>query len=163
MAQPKSIFSISHTAFVPERRRYPRFPFISPVRLKELNEAANGIPRKSKRGCAAKIKNLGQGGAKITALAALMPQSKVLMDANLKSLSIVIDTRNLLFVSVPQDSYHKQTAETPKSEKQILTEVAWRYLNLQTGLFEAGLRFIEEWRRRDYESYITSALEAACA
>lgn len=151
MAQPRSIFSVSQTGFVPERRRYPRFPFVSPVRLKELNEARNGIPAKPKSGCAAKIKNLGQGGVKITALPAFMPQTKVLMDANLKSLSIVIDTRDLLVVSVSQDASRK-----------ILTEVIWRNLNLETGLFEAGLRFIEEWRRRDYESYIISALETAC-
>lgn len=105
------------------------------------------------------MKNLGQGGAKITALPPLTPQGKILIRLNLKPLSVVIDTRDFLFVSTGPS--FEDSGEEPEGIRQILAEVAWRHLNLETGLFEAGLRFIEGWRRRDYESYITSAEQSS--
>ncbi len=40
------------------------------------------------------------------------------------------------------------------TENRVLTEVAWRHLNLETGVFEAGLSFLEESKRDKYESLL---------
>ena len=159
MALTKSLNRL-RTPAISERRRYPRFPFSASIRLRELNEAVEGIPIKEKLSHIAKIKNLGQGGVKIRALPPLTPQGKVLIRLNLKPLSVLIDTQDFLFVSPSELSVDKE--HSIDDGKQILAEVAWRHLNLETGLFEAGLRFIEGGRRRDYESYITSVVQTAC-
>ena len=44
------------------------------------------------------------------------------------------------------------------SERRILTKVAWRRLNLETRLFEAGLRFIDTSKRGAYESFTACTL-----
>ena len=42
-------------------------------------------------------------------------------------------------------------------KNRILTEVTWRHLNLDTGVFEAGLFFLKERDRRQYELLIAQA------
>ena len=43
------------------------------------------------------------------------------------------------------------------TENRLLAEVAWRHLNLETGVFEAGLSFIEASKYNEYESLIAQA------
>jgi len=43
------------------------------------------------------------------------------------------------------------------TENRVLTEVAWRHLNLETGVFEAGLFFLKESERNKYKSLIAQA------
>ena len=43
------------------------------------------------------------------------------------------------------------------TENRFLAEVTWRHLNLETGVFEAGLSFLEASKRNKYESLIAQA------
>lgn len=45
------------------------------------------------------------------------------------------------------------------SENRILAEVAWRHLNLETGLFEAGLEFLQENERKYYQADLEAAAQ----
>ena len=88
-----------------------------------------------------KCKNVSRSGMRITALEPLERNTTALVDVDLEKLPPQIQTQELLLAS----------------EKRILAEVAWRNLNLETGLFEAGLRFIEADRRQEFESAIAQA------
>lgn len=90
---------------------------------------------------AAKIKNVGKGGIKISLLAALEKNAHTLLFLDIAKLDSYIDREKLLAIS----------------DNRLLAQVAWRKLNLNTGLFEAGLRFIEESERKDFESVIELA------
>ena len=112
-----------------------RFSYVWPIRFCELNEK---LPKRLHAG---KCKNLSQGGIKISSLAPLERNAVALVDLDLKALSLRIRTDEIILVR----------------DKHILAEVAWRHLNLETSLFETGLRFIETTRQREFESFIAQA------
>ena len=118
-----------------EQRRYARFSCVWDIRFCELG----GKTIKSLQ--AGKCKNLSQGGMKITALQPLEPNTVVLLELNTDRLATHIRTKEILFAS----------------PDHLLAEVAWRHLNLETGLFEAGVRFLEADERDRYESHIAQA------
>ena len=118
-----------------ERRKHARLSYVWPVRFCELT----GNPPKLLH--FGKCKNLSQGGIKISALTPLERSAIALLDLDLNALSLRIRTDEIILVS----------------DKHILVEVAWRHLNLQTGLFEAGLRFLEARKIRKYASFIERA------
>ena len=75
---------------------------------------------------------------KITTLPPLEPHSVVLLELDIDVLKSVIDTKHLFVLS----------------SKRLLATIAWRHLNLETGLFEVGIRFIENWRRDEFEHLV---------
>ena len=116
---------------IPERRQHLRLSYVWPVRF---CEADNKSVAPSHPG---KCKNLSQGGMKITALQPLKRDTTILMDTDLNRLSIHIRLKDILIAS----------------KERLLAQVAWRHLNLETGLFEMGLRFIQAHRRREFGGY----------
>jgi hypothetical protein len=118
-----------------ERRTHPRVSYLASIRFSEL---ASDPPKAFYAG---KVKNLSRGGMKISALAPLERRSIILVDLDLKTILEMIRTKQILSIS----------------DRRILAEVAWRHLNLQTGLFEAGLRFLEPRDRTEYECAIAQA------
>jgi len=71
----------------------------------------------------------------MTSIIPLTPKRFVLVDLDLKALEAIVPAKNLFLVS----------------GKHILTQVEWRHLNLETSLFEAGLKFIEASRAEEFE------------
>ncbi len=77
-------------------------------------------------------------------IAALQPVSRkaiVLVDFDPNLFSKYVKLKNILRVA----------------ENRLLAEVAWRHLNLGTGVFEAGLSFLEARKHDEYESLIAKA------
>ena len=128
-----------------ERQKYSRFTFICPIRILELGQHPENKSSGSRRFYAARTKNISQGGIKITLLPSLEPGSTVLIEADLAQFAKHIDTQNLLRIS----------------ENRLMAKVIWRHLNLETGLFEAGLQFLEEKERAEYESRINEASQTS--
>ncbi|OGX06353.1 MAG: hypothetical protein A3G87_01770 [Omnitrophica bacterium RIFCSPLOWO2_12_FULL_50_11] len=58
------------------------------------------------------------------------------------------------------DDYVKEDELLAVSSNRILAEVVWRKLNLETGLYEAGLKFIEASRRDEFRVEIELAAAA---
>jgi hypothetical protein len=83
----------------------------------------------------AKCKSVDPNGLEITSIIPLTPKRFVLIKLDLNALETVVPTKDILTLS----------------GKCVLTEVAWRHLNLKTGLFEAGLDFIEASRTEEFE------------
>ena len=79
---------------------------------------------------------------RITALEPLERDSTVLLELNLKLLSNHIQTKKILMAP----------------DHRIMAEVVWRHLDLATGLFEAGLRFVDAHRRLEFET-LTSHID----
>ena len=119
-----------------ERRKHLRFSYVWPLRFCQLNTSS---PLALQLG---KCKNLSQGGLKINALTPLERRAVAVVDLDLNPLSVSIRTDGILLIA----------------NRRILVEVAWRHLNLETGLFEAGLRFIEIDRKREFETLIGRAV-----
>src|SRR3989344_5871753 len=124
-----------HDLWKKERRRHPRISCAWPIRFSKMN----GKLRPPLQ--IGKCKNISQSGMKITALEPLERNAKALIDVDLEKLPPQIQTQELLLAS----------------ERRILAEVAWRHLNLETGLFEAGIHFIEADRREECESLVVQA------
>ena len=122
-----------------EHRKHERFPCNWPLRICELG--TNGNQQKTKKFNPAKSKNLSKSGIKITTLAPLERHSNALLDIPESQIGDLLDADHIVFVA----------------KKRLLAEVAWRRLNLETGLFEAGLRFIEENERDGYRPVIARA------
>ena len=80
---------------------------------------------------------------KITAMAAMEPRSIVLVHVDLSLFNGRVRADELLTVS----------------KKEVLCEVVWRKLNLETGLFEAGLKFIPSSERVQFRSAVEKASE----
>ncbi len=78
---------------------------------------------------------------KVTSLGSMERHSKALVDLGLKQLTELIRPSKAILIA----------------GKRLLAEVAWRRLNLETGLFEMGLRFIQESERLNYVSLIAHA------
>src|SRR3989338_8970614 len=135
MTHTESLSSKAASPKKAERRKYQRIPCILPVRFSELN----GKPSKLLH--AAKSKNLSQSGMKITSIVPLERNAIVLLDLNWKALAATVPMNDILMIS----------------DGRILVEVAWRHLNLDSRLFEAGLRFIENKKRQNFEALIARA------
>ncbi|MBI4395270.1 MAG: PilZ domain-containing protein [Candidatus Omnitrophica bacterium] len=118
-----------------ERRRYPRVHYVWPIRFRELNGRPTPLLH------AAQSKNLSQSGMKITSIVPLQRNAITLLELNLKSLAVIVPADDILMID----------------ERHILVEVVWRRLNLESRLFETGLRFLERKRRCDYEALISRA------
>ena len=119
-----------------ERRKYLRFSYVWPIRFCDLS---THLPKSLHHG---RCKNLSQGGLKINSVAPLERHSIAIVDLDVHALSVLIRTDELLLIS----------------DRRILAEVAWRHLNLETGLFEAGLRFVEAKRQEEFEDLISRAI-----
>lgn len=78
---------------------------------------------------------------KITGFHPLKRNSIVLIEIDPNLFSVHINLNQILKISV----------------NHILAQVAWRHLNLETGLFEAGAEFIEEKQRLYFLSDIEKA------
>ena len=118
-----------------ERRKHQRITYVWPIRFCELNGKPSALLH------IAKSKNLSQSGMKITSIVPLERNAIALLDLNGEALAENISVDEILMVL----------------EGRVLVEVAWRHLNLESRLFEAGLRFIEKKKRRDYETLIARA------
>ena len=119
----------------PERRRYVRYPCAWGIKFCELGE------KPSKLLHVGKCKNLSGSGMKLSSLEPLSRKAIVLLELNVNLIEKHVKLKNILQIS----------------ENRILAEVTWRHLNLDTGVFEAGLRFLETRKRNDYESLIAKA------
>lgn len=104
-----------------EQRRYVRLPCEWPVKLHETGGSS------AKKSYSAKCKDLSAGGIKVTSLSSLERHSKTIIDIDRAKLASLIRSKKM---------------ESDEKNK-VLAEVVWRRLNLQTGLFEMGLRFLE--------------------
>jgi|SRR3990167_3746837 len=122
----------------PERRRHARESCLLPVRFTRLDRT----PHKPLH--IAKSKNVSQGGMKITAMSPPEPSTFALVEVDLSSM----------------DDYVKEDELLAVSSNRILAEVVWRKLNLETGLYEAGLKFIEASRRDEFRVEIELAAAA---
>ncbi|MBI1977886.1 MAG: hypothetical protein HYS55_03955 [Candidatus Omnitrophica bacterium] len=118
-----------------ERRRDVRFPCAWRIRFVELGEK---LPKTFHLG---KCKNVSERGLKITSLQPLSRKAVVLLEADLNLFAKHIKTDHLLKIS----------------DNRILAEVRWRHLDLDTRLFEAGLEFIEEGKRKEHGLFVTLA------
>ena len=136
MPQIKSIINKAQRAMLQERRRYERAPCLEPVRFAQVGGKTTQPLQP------AKTKNVSRGGLKISCMTPLEPKSIVLLDLDLNLLYRYIGSEELLMVS----------------KRRILTEVAWRKLNLETGLFEIGLEF---WGAAKRDRYTTAIQQAA--
>jgi hypothetical protein len=116
----------------PEKRKNPERTSCSwPVRFHELGRDRQA----GQKFHVAKCKRVSESGIEITSIIPLTPKRFVLIEVDLKMLETSVPTANLLIVS---GTY-------------ILTEVERRHLNLETGLFEAGLKFIDVSRTEEFE------------
>ena len=122
-----------------EHRKHKRFSYVWPMRICELGPHTNG----TKPFHPAKSRDLGQGGMRITSPTSFKINSAALIDLDLNRLILFISIQSFLI--------------TPT--KRILTEIVWRRLDLETGLFETGLRFIEEEEQAKYAPFIGRANE----
>lgn len=84
---------------------------------------------------AGKCKSVDEGRIEITSLLPLTPKRFVLVELDLKTLETAVPVKNILTLS----------------DKWVLTEVKRRHLNLETGLFEAELKFIDASRTDEFE------------
>lgn len=117
-----------------ERRRFVRFPCAWKIKFWDLDANKPEIYH-------GKCRNLSQGGMKISAFQPLKRKSIVLIEIDPDLFSVHINLNQILKIS----------------ENHIMAQVAWRHLNLETGLFEAGVEFIEERQRLYYLSDIERA------
>ncbi len=117
-----------------ERRRFVRFACAWKIKFCDLRES-NPVFHHGK------CRDLSQGGMKLAAFQPLKRKSVVLIEIDSSLFSMHIKLNSILKVS----------------ENRILAEVAWRHLNLETGLFEAGLEFLEEAQRSNYLADIEKA------
>lgn len=122
-----------------DHRRHVRFPHSFALKICELPPRTEGTSPAQFH--AAKSKNVSRGGMKISTLATLERHSNALIDVNLRQLERLIGEQTAILIG----------------GKWLLARVAWRKLNLETGLFELGLRFIEERERPEFESVISRA------
>ena len=117
----------------PEKKKKPeRAPCAWSVRFRELgreNQARHAFH-------AAKCRVIGEDGMEITSLIPLTPKRFVLVNLDFKTLETAVPVKNILTFS----------------DACVLTEVKRRHLNLETGLFEAELKFIEASRAEEFEA-----------
>ena len=78
---------------------------------------------------------------KLTAFQALKRKTIVMLEIDSNLFSIHIKLNTILKIS----------------DNRILAQVAWRHLNLETGLFEAGVEFLQESQRGVYQSDLEKA------
>ena len=123
-----------------KQRKPERTPCFWSVRFYELGRDEKKNPAFH----TAKCKAVDPGGMEMTSIIPLTPKRFVLVDLDLKTLETVIPSKNLLIIS----------------GKYVLTEVEWRHLNLETSLFEAGLKFIEASRAEEFEPVLTQFIPA---
>lgn len=119
-----------------ERRRYIRYPCAWTVRFSELTEKTS--PKSFHTG---KCRDVSQSGMQIAALQPVSRKAIVLIEIDPRLFSRHVKLEHILSIT----------------ENRILAEVTWRHLNLDTGVFEAGLSFIEARKRGKYESLIAKA------
>ena len=113
------------------QRKRERTPCSWSVRFYELGRDE----KKNPAFYTAKCKAADSNGLEMTSIIPLTPKRFVLIELDLKALETLAPTKNFLIIS----------------GKYILTEVEWRHLNLETSLFEAGLKFIEASRAEEFE------------
>ena len=137
MIQTAEIRNVTRKILGSERRRHKRIPFSELIKIYDLSKSSKtaGIF------LTAKIKDLGKGGIKITTLAPLERNSQIILQVNANKLKKLIPYNALLKIT----------------DNRLLAEIAWRKLNLDTGIFEAGVRFIEECERNDYQYTVDCA------
>jgi len=135
MSAIKLLFEKTRLFRLTERRKHERRSLFTSLRFLEMN----GKPSKGLHH--AKSKNVSKSGMKITSMAPLERNSVALLDLDLSAIARQVREAELLLVS----------------HRRILAEVKWRTLNLQTGLFESGLQFIDPARRREFETQIAQA------
>ena len=90
----------------------------------------------------AKCKRLDRSGIDITSIIPLTPKRFVIVELDLKELQLKIPTKHILI--------------TPAG--RILTEVKWRRLNLETGLFEANLQFVDAARTEEMQDVFAQCM-----
>ncbi len=78
---------------------------------------------------------------KLTAFQALKRKSIVLLEIDPNLFSVHIKLNTIL----------------KASDNRILAHVSWRHLNLETGLFEAGIEFLLENQRNYYPTELEKA------
>ena len=118
-----------------ERRRFVRFPCAWKIKFCELNSSNSEFHH-------GKCRNLSQGGMKLNGFQPLKRKAIVLIEIDPNLFSIHINLSQILKISAGR----------------ILGHVAWRHLNLETGLFEAGIEFLQENQRNFYPTEIEKAL-----
>ena len=119
-----------------ERRRFVRFPCGWKIKFCDVREEN---PRFNHGKC----RDLSQGGMKLSAFQPLKRKSVVLVEIDPDLFSVHIQLEPILKIS----------------ENRILAEVAWRHLNLETGLFEAGLEFLKESQRKFHQADLEAAAQ----
>ena len=110
-----------------ERRRFVRYPCAWKIKFCDLTEQAAIFHM-------GRCKNLSQGGLKISSFQPLKPNAVIVIDVHPALFEKHISMDGLLRVG----------------ENKILAKVAWRHLNLETGIFEAGLEFIEASKKQRF-------------
>lgn len=125
-----------HYVWSAERRRFVRFPCGWKIKFCDVREANPHFNH-------GKCRDLSQGGMKLTAFQPLKRKSVVLLEIDSDLFSVHIQIDPILKIS----------------ENRILAEVVWRHLNLETGLFEAGLEFLKESQRKYYQADLEAAAQ----
>ncbi len=118
-----------------EKRRFVRFPCAWKIKFCDLGE---NQPKTLHHG---KCRNLSQGGMKMSAVQPLKRNAIILLEIDSNLFSVHIKLNSILKIS----------------KNHLLAQVAWRHLNLETGLFEAGIQFLEESQRHRYQAELEKA------
>lgn len=120
----------------PEHRKHLRFTCFWKIKFCDLENTANRLH-------IGKCRDLSQGGMKLNAFHPLVRNSVILIQMNPDLFSVHIKLPLILRAS----------------KDQILAQVIWRHLNLDTGIFETGIRFFEERDRKHYQGYLDQAAD----
>jgi len=125
-----------------EHRKHARIACACPVKICELTAGA-GSSASQKKFHPARSKDLSESGIKIATCESISRNASALIDVDFDKLSSLVPIHT--FISF--------------KGKRLLGKVAWRKLNLKTGLFEVGIKFVEENERSRYEPVINYAKE----
>lgn len=120
----------------PEHRKHLRFSCFCKIKFCDLQNKPSNLH-------IGKCRDLSQSGMKLNAFHPLTRNSVILIQINPDLLSVHIQLPLILRVS----------------KDQILAQVIWRHLNLETGIFETGVRFLEEHDRQHYQGFLDQAAD----
>ncbi|OGW90259.1 MAG: hypothetical protein A3A73_00690 [Omnitrophica bacterium RIFCSPLOWO2_01_FULL_50_24] len=118
-----------------ERRKETRIPCLVPLRFSPLSGTL------AKPLHIGRSKDVSSGGMKLTAMTPLERNSVALLDFDTSKITAHVEIEKILTISA----------------RRVIVEVVWRKLNLDTGLFDAGVRFIERTRANEFEDHILKA------
>jgi hypothetical protein len=122
---------------VSDRRKHHRKRCYEATRFTEMNGKLKPPTQ------LANAKDISKGGVKITSMTPLTRNRFAVLELGENLISEHVDKANVLVIS----------------KKRILAKVVWRKLNLDTGLFDNGLQFICDEKRKDFELEISKAIK----